>query len=260
MNDAAEVALALGGEPRREGNSWRALCPVHNGHSLILTNARDGTLLWNCKAGCGQDEIKQELMDRGLYQKEIPWHRPYPIQVEPSDPDKLEYAHKLWRESEPIDGTLAERYLRARGYNGKLNRRSLRFHPDLWHKPSRERWPALVAKVIHSDTEEFLGIHRTWLERYRPKKAPLGEQTKMALGRIKGGVVPLGNVSDKLLLAEGIETALCASELARLPAWAILGSWNYEFVEIPFEVQTVIIAADHDHKDDAILKASVIGP
>jgi putative DNA primase/helicase len=257
MNNAEEIALALGGHPRREGNGWRARCPVHGGHSLILSNARDGTLLWNCKAGCGQDEVQRELFDLGLYHREVfRWRPMQPVSVE-SDSSKIEYARKLWRQSRSTTGTLAEDYLRARGYSGPL-KKSLRFHPELWHKPSHKSWPALVAEVLHSDTGEFVGIHRTWLSGQEPKKAPLGDQTKMALGRIKGGVVPLGRLSDKLLLGEGIETTLCASQLAHCPAWALLGSWNYELVEIPDRVRTVLIAADHDHKDTAMHKARML--
>jgi hypothetical protein len=254
MLEAEHVAYVLG-DPQREGNSWLCRCPVHGGRSLILSNARDGTLLWNCKKGCSQEEIKEELVYLGLYEKAKSfWTFTRPPARVPDAADKSKYARKIWRQASPIEGTLADEYLSERGYSGPLYK-SLRFHPDLWHKPSHKSWPALIAKVVRD--REIIGIHRTWLDRWSPKKAPLGEQVKMALGSVKGGAVRLGKANDKLLIGEGIETTLCTMQFAKCPGWAVLGSWNFEFVQIP-TVNTVIIAADHDELDTAMVKARLL--
>ena len=152
MSDAKSVATRLG-DPEREGSSWRCRCPVHGGRSLILSDARNGSLLWNCKAGCGQKEVMQALLDRGLLEREEPsYYLPPPRVAERDDREKLTYALKVWNEARSTRGTLAEKYLRARGYEGPP-RESLRYHPDLWHAPSRMAWPALVAKVVDLDGE-----------------------------------------------------------------------------------------------------------
>ena len=50
-----------------EGDSYRALCPVHQGHSLTVRyKADEDTLLVHCKAGCDQAELVQKLRDLGI--------------------------------------------------------------------------------------------------------------------------------------------------------------------------------------------------
>ena len=49
------IVEALDG--RREGSSYRVVCPVHNGHSLIVTEKGE-TILFNCKDGCDQGDFK----------------------------------------------------------------------------------------------------------------------------------------------------------------------------------------------------------
>jgi hypothetical protein len=67
MLNAAEIAAALG-KPHREGKGWRCLCPSHNDRDPSLSIVeRDGTLLVNCRAGCAQTAVVDELKKRGLW-------------------------------------------------------------------------------------------------------------------------------------------------------------------------------------------------
>lgn len=61
---ATAIIDALGG--KKEGNSYRCLCPVHNGHSFIVTE-KDGTVLFKCHGGCEQDDVLAALRERGLW-------------------------------------------------------------------------------------------------------------------------------------------------------------------------------------------------
>ncbi|HTV44844.1 MAG TPA: AAA family ATPase [Stellaceae bacterium] len=63
----AELATALGGA-RRDGGSWRALCPAHDDHdpSLGITE-KDGKLLLRCRRGCNQGAVIAALRARGLW-------------------------------------------------------------------------------------------------------------------------------------------------------------------------------------------------
>jgi hypothetical protein len=59
--NAERIARALG-RARREGPGWRTTCPVHGGHSLVVTDGRDGRLLVKCWGGdCSAEEIFREL-------------------------------------------------------------------------------------------------------------------------------------------------------------------------------------------------------
>ena len=61
-----QIANALGGA-RKDGSGWIALCPVHNDHkpSLRLDKV-DGKLLYHCRAGCEQHQVRQALAARQL--------------------------------------------------------------------------------------------------------------------------------------------------------------------------------------------------
>lgn len=67
MINAAALTSALDG--KKEGNSWRCLCPVHHGHSLIVS-IKQGKLLLHCMQGCPQDEVIEELRKAGLWGEE----------------------------------------------------------------------------------------------------------------------------------------------------------------------------------------------
>lgn len=72
------VELARNLEGRKEGQSWRCLCPVHGGRSLIASEGRNSNLVVNCKSGCSQDEVIAALRERGLWGDE-PSAEPIPF-------------------------------------------------------------------------------------------------------------------------------------------------------------------------------------
>ena len=61
------------------------------------------------------------------------------------------------------------------------------------------------------------------------------------------GAVQLAPPLDgKLGLAEGVETALAATELTGVPCWATLGAKRLHQIDIPAGVREVVIFADND--------------
>jgi putative DNA primase/helicase len=61
------------------------------------------------------------------------------------------------------------------------------------------------------------------------------------------GAIQLATPTDgKLGLAEGVETALAATELTGVPCWATLGSWRMHRIHIPAGVREIVIFADND--------------
>ena len=95
-------------------------------------------------------------------------------------------------------GTLAEKYLRARGITCDLPP-TLRLHPNCWHGPTASKVPALVAAV--SIGRKVVGVHRTYLA--EPGAKAFGNESKMMLGRCAGGAVRLSGGPGPLLVAEG---------------------------------------------------------
>lgn len=156
------------------------------------------------------------------------------------------YAGLLYGESIPIKDTIGERYL-----NGFDLREPpggwpecLRLHPSLSH-PEGGRYAALLARVDDVDGR-LIGI---WREYISPKgtKAAVSTQ-KMGLGPVAGGAVRIGGVAEKIGCAEGVRTALGAWSLIRFgyPVWSCLSTSGLVGVELPIQVERVIIYPDSD--------------
>jgi phage/plasmid primase-like uncharacterized protein len=104
----------------------------------------------------------------------------------------------------------------------------------------------MVGSITIWPSSNLSGIHRTYLTE-DGFKAPISPN-KMMLGATKGGAVRLSPPEKKLILAEGIETALSVYEIMGLPTWATLSASGMMNVLVPpVEVtQEIIIAADND--------------
>jgi len=162
-------------------------------------------------------------------------------------------AKRLLALCRPIDGTLAETYLRRRGVNEFGGARSLHFHPSCFYRPDAnaptQRWPALVA-VVTDLSNRVTGAHRTWLD---PKLGGLDhgkaaiDRPKRALGDIWTHAVRFGVVDDIMAAGEGIETLLSLrSALPALPMVAALSASNLAAVLFPASLRRLYIARDAD--------------
>ncbi|MBK9770010.1 MAG: toprim domain-containing protein [Candidatus Obscuribacter sp.] len=63
---------------------------------------------------------------------------------------------------------------------------------------------------------------------------------------VKGGAIRLHKETDKLGLAEGIETALACNQLYGLPVWAVVSASFMPLVNLPSDVNDIYIFADND--------------
>lgn len=61
------IAEQLNGYKR--GAGFMALCPAHadKNPSLSLKEATSGKILFHCFAGCSQDDVRDALIERGLW-------------------------------------------------------------------------------------------------------------------------------------------------------------------------------------------------
>jgi putative DNA primase/helicase len=219
---------------------WVARCPAHDDRrpSLSIREGDGGKSLLYCYAGCSYESIIAALCDR-------PWREalgPASPGTALDDAQRREIARRIWRESRPATGTLAETYLRSRAIT-IAPPASLRFHPALKH-PTGAIAPAMVGGV-QDRAGNPIALHRTYLAPDGLGKANV-DPPKMAFGPIRGGAVRLAPAGEVLALAEGIETALSVQQATSIPVWATLGTANLAGVELPEIVRTVIIAADGD--------------
>jgi hypothetical protein len=147
---------------RSMNSYWIARCPAHDDRtaSLSIREGQRGRVLLYCFAGCNYGRVSGAL---GLPSERLV-ERGAPSSSRHTDSGhygrKLAFAARIWHEARPAGGTLAERYLRARGICIAIPD-TLRFHPSCSH-PSGANLPALVAAVTGA-TMEFRGIHRIFL-------------------------------------------------------------------------------------------------
>ena len=111
--------------------------------------------------------------------------------------------------------------------------------------------PALIA-ALSNGGRQVVGIWRIYLRASGPRgwiKASVAKQ-KLGLGQARGSAVRLGPVAGRLILAEGIETALAIKSALgpTSPVWSCLSTSGIRSVIIPCTVREVIVAPDHDEQ------------
>ena len=167
-------------------------------------------------------------------------------------------ARRVWDATRPLAGTIAERYLHARGVGHVAVAPSLRFSPALTHPQAPGRFPCLVAGVQDAHGG-FLAVHRIYLDRSGAGKANV-DPVKASLGSTAGGAVRLlaEPSGGPLLVGEGIESTAAAMVLFDLPGWAALGTGGLRNVELPRCIRDVVIAADKDFDGAGQLAAAAL--
>lgn len=155
----------------------------------------------------------------------------------------------LWAEAIPVDGTPASTYLTLRDCaptTGTWWSLDLRFHPACPFGPYR--FPALIALTRDVVTGEPTGIHRTALsdDGATKRMMPGNLSPKMTLGCASGAAIHLRNAGDLLGIAEGIETALSAQKIFKVPVWAALSASGIGSFPVIYGLSRLFVFADND--------------
>jgi hypothetical protein len=254
MQEASIVApppdLEIEGERlcRRLGGRWTTgqglcLCPAHDDHhpSLSIRVGRRA-LLFKCFAGCDTMAVLQAI--RRLH---LPLPRPAPDVPLPRSNQTATRpgpALRLWEASVPPTETAAEAYL-----SGRLLRppwHDLRYNARTPLGRGRDVVfrPALIAAV--RERHRIVAVHRSFLDPVSFTLANDLTDPRMMLGRPGRGAVQLAPANDILGLAEGIETALAAMRLHRLPVWATLGAERAAHILLPDSLERLVLLFDRD--------------
>ena len=121
------IVEALGG--KKEGHSYRVICPVHGGHSLIVTE-KGGKILFSCKNGCPQDDVLAALRERSLWPSTNGRSEVTPTPMPPQQGETLVDTYE-YRE---VDGTHVATKGRYATFGGKHFR---------WRRPDDDKWAGL---------------------------------------------------------------------------------------------------------------------
>lgn len=231
-------------------------CPICGGKDRFRFDDLEGRGTYYCSRCGAGDGVQLAMGFTGLAFKDAAQKieqiagtvRPTASEPERSDEAKLDVLRRVFLESAPIKrGDEAEQYLLGRGLRLHDLPESIRLHPGLQYRDGGAlvgNFPAMLATVT-SATGRAISIHRTYL--YGGKKAPVSAPKKLMQGLpLAGAAIRLAPLSDCLGIAEGIETAVAASELFDVPTWSCISTSGIESFEPPGGVNGVMIFADND--------------
>jgi hypothetical protein len=178
----------------------------------------------------------------------------------PAPSGSAEAARRLVAMSQPITGTIVEKYLRGRGITRLDGTGSLRFHPRCYYRSDEhgptETWPAMIAAVTDL-AGNITGAHRTWLAPDGSDKAPIDTQRK-AMGDLLGHAVHIGVPGSVMAAGEGIETMLSLRQvLPDLSVAPALSAAHLAAILFPPELRRLYIVRDNDPAGDGARDALI---
>lgn len=170
----------------------------------------------------------------------------------PEQQKSLRYARQLAKESQPIAGTLAERYLREhRGIHLDQFPESVRFHPGIYSRRNESMHPALLV-VAKDSANQVQAVQAIFLDKESAQKADV-EVKKQTWGRPSQGSValqPLGKAQTATgltYLAEGPETALSVYQaLGGADVRITLGKSNFKNIDPAQTHSNIVLCLDND--------------
>ena len=196
MRDGAAIVARLGG--RRYPKGWMFRCPVHDDRTPSCSlRSKDGLL--TCFAGCPRDQVAAALDALGFTDDGA---APDQVRNGKEDDDRIAYACSLWEQSKVGNPAVAEKYLRCRGITlpvPEVLRPPLIV--DVGHRLPLVGFSGIIAAVAQLDGTITAVQNK-------------GRGYSINYGRLLQGAVQLTAPTDgELGLAEGIETALSATQL-----------------------------------------------
>lgn len=244
----APIVRALGGDLWAGGRRANVPAPGHSAEdrsvSLLLVGDRVVAFGFS---DVGWQAVLGDLATRGLVDAEgrlsggaiATGFAPVRTHAE-----RTRVASRLWAAGGDVAGTLSERHMRHRAV-ARPSLTALRHHgavPAAVYDDQGPCRPALIAAIQGPDGE-LSAVEVTYL-------AADGMRARIRLPRKTIGVLPPGcavrldTVDAELLVAEGVFSALSASERFGLPAWALLSTSNLRSWTPPDGVRRVLIAGD----------------
>jgi len=167
-------------------------------------------------------------------------------------------ARRLFAMSQPIAGTLAERYLAGRGILLSTHERALRFHPGCYYRDlvtdEMRTLPALIAAVTSLDGR-ITGLQRTYLSPGLDPSGKVGKaqlaDPRRSLGDLLGNGIWLGHQPGApvpvMAAGEGFETmASLRTVMPALPVAAATSANHLAGLTFPPGCRRLYIAADAD--------------
>jgi len=106
----------------------------------------------------------------------------------------------------------------------------------------------MIAEVCSATTNEFLGVHRTFIKSDGSGKAEVQPQ-RMALGCLGGGVIKVSVDEDVTIgigVCEGVEDAIAVINSGWRPVWCCISAGNLGRFPLLPGIESLTVFADAD--------------
>jgi putative DNA primase/helicase len=250
------ILQSLGVDPSYLRNK-HGPCPICGGRDRYRLDDKEGRGTWFC-SHCGSGDGFKLL--QGMFgwtfneaarqvDRIVGTVPAGPVAPERTEESKVRALRQVWTESRAVvHGDPVWRYLNRRLGLEQVPA-GLRLHPALRYTDENGRdlgkFPAMLARMQYPDGTGA-SIHRTYLTDDGDKAAVPQPKKIMAGKPLKTAAVRLSEVETTLGIAEGIETALAASNRFGVPIWAATSATLLESWVPPTGVERVLIAGDAD--------------
>jgi len=166
---------------------------------------------------------------------------------------KIAFAKKLAEQSHPINGTLAEKYLREhRAITLETLPDDVRFHPGIYSKLNAKTLPAMLV-IARDKLGQIQAVQATYLDKTTAQKIDksIAVTQKQTFGLLQGTTVSIHREKGlPILIAEGTETGLSlANAIKQANIKITLGKANFKHLDSKSLSEKVIFCLDNDGKD-----------
>jgi putative DNA primase/helicase len=239
---------------------YKGECPVCKGKGKLRIDDKDGTGSWVCVHGAGNGfKLLQEVTGKefATLAKEVDALIGNDYATEKRAPtqamDKVKDAKDRFLSLPVVAGTQAQDYLQSRGIYA-MPRRGVRYSSAEYDNDAGRVVPCMFA-IASNEYGEPVYKHLTYIE--NGKKAELETVRKMhTLQEYPASVaVKLFEAGAVLGIAEGIESALSAANIYKMPVWSAINATIMQRFRAPTGVSALYIFADNDRNGTGLAAA-----
>lgn len=157
----------------------------------------------------------------------------------------------IWKDSVKLKGhDPVLKYLHSRKI--VIRPDDVRFNSKCYHSETKKSYQAMVAMVRNKNGKPIC-LHRTYLNGTGKADIENNRKNTPSVLQLSGSAIRLNMPGDTIFkddtlgVAEGIETALSASQIFGVATWSVMNTSIMESFEPPEHIRKIIIFADNDN-------------